>query len=72
MRSMMAMMMIFCSILDRHWLSVNSIGRNEAVFGECNTLDGVSCCGDTLCRDNCQLIGMPFFHTRSAGENNHN
>ena len=20
--------------------------------------------GETLCRDNCQLIGMPFFHTR--------
>ena len=28
--------------------------------------------GDTLCRDNCQLIGMPFFHTRSAGKNNRN
>ena len=28
--------------------------------------------GDTLCRDNCQLIGMPFFHTRSAGKNNPN
>ena len=28
--------------------------------------------GETLCRDNCQLIGMPFFHTRSAGENNRN
>ena len=30
----------------------------------------VSTSGDTLCRDNCQLIGMPFFHTRSAGKNN--
>ena len=28
--------------------------------------------GDTLCRDNCQLIGMPFFYTRSAGKNNRN
>ena len=28
--------------------------------------------GETLCRDNCQLIGMPFFHTRSAGKNNRN
>ena len=26
--------------------------------------------GETLCRDNCQLIGMPYFHTRSAGKNN--
>ena len=28
--------------------------------------------GETLCRDNCQLIGIPFFHTRSAGKNNRN
>ena len=28
--------------------------------------------GETLCRDNCQLIGMPYFHTRSAGKNNRN
>ena len=28
--------------------------------------------GETLCRDNCQLIGMPFFYTRSAGKNNRN
>ena len=28
--------------------------------------------GETLCLDNCQLIGMPFFHTRLAGKNNHN
>ena len=28
--------------------------------------------GETLCRDNCQLIGMPFCHTRSAGKNNRN
>ena len=32
----------------------------------------VSTSGDTLCRDNCQLIGMPFFYTRSAGKNNRN
>ena len=28
--------------------------------------------GETLCRDNCQLIGMPYFRTRSAGKNNRN
>ena len=28
--------------------------------------------GETLCRDNRQLIGMPFFYTRSAGKNNRN
>ena len=28
--------------------------------------------GETLCRDNCQLIGMPYFHTHSAGKNNRN
>ena len=28
--------------------------------------------GETLCRDNCQLIGMPYIHTRSAGKNNRN
>ena len=28
--------------------------------------------GETLCRDNCQLIGMSFFYTRSAGKNNRN
>ena len=28
--------------------------------------------GDTLCCDNCQLIGMPYFHSRSAGKNNRN
>ena len=28
--------------------------------------------GETLCRDNCQLIGMLFFHTHSAGKNNRN
>ena len=28
--------------------------------------------GETLCHDNCQLIGMPFFHTRSTGKNNRN
>ena len=28
--------------------------------------------GETLCRDNCQLIGMPFFCTRLAGKTNRN
>ena len=28
--------------------------------------------GETLCRDNCQLIGMLFFHTHLAGKNNRN
>ena len=32
----------------------------------------MSISGDILCRDNCQLIGMPYFHTRSAGKNNRN
>ena len=32
----------------------------------------VTTSGDTLCRDNCQLIGMPFFYTRLAGKNNRN
>ena len=36
------------------------------------TLRNVITSGETLCRDNCQLIGMPFFHTRSAGKNNRN
>ena len=32
----------------------------------------LSISGETLCRDNFQLIGLPFFHTRSAGKNNRN
>ena len=35
-------------------------------------LTTVETSGETLCRDNCQLIGMPFFYTRSAGKNNRN
>ena len=34
--------------------------------------DPIASSGDTLCRDNCQLIGVPFFHTRSADKNNRN
>ena len=32
----------------------------------------ISTSGETLCRDNCQLIDMSFFYTRSAGKNNRN
>ena len=32
----------------------------------------LSASGETLCRVNCQLIGMSFFYTRSAGKNNRN
>ena len=39
-----------------------------SLFGQ----DHVSTSGETLCHDNCQLIGMPYFHTRSAGKNNCN
>ena len=34
--------------------------------------DWVDISGETLCRDNCQLIGMSFFPTRSAGKINRN
>ena len=37
-----------------------------------NHLFNICTSGETLCRDNCQLIVMPFFHTRSAGKNNRN
>ena len=49
-------------------------GHNKGiVWISCETrILWVSSSGDTLCRDNCQLIGMPFFHTRSAGKNNRN
>ena len=41
---------------------------NQMLFGANQLMTS----GETLCRDNCQLISMPYFHTRSAGKNNRN
>ena len=38
----------------------------------CHHNTNIAVSGETLCRDNCQLIGIPYFHTRSAGKNNRN
>ena len=50
--------------LASNFCYVQLLGASENVWGDIS--------GETLCRDNCQLIGMPFFHTRSAGKNNRN
>ena len=69
---------IFSSLTDQDGIkckgkAVGTITRLVEVIIECiGGIHSIITSGETLCRDNCQLIGMPFFRTRSAGKNNRN